>query len=204
MKRLSLFLAILIFGCSQKENELESIEVMSYYYNYDGSKKLFIDLDEYSKIDAIGNVETIKRIKPFEPKYVYLKSNIDSKIILEIAKTNKSRSDKYYETKIDTNTLDFYDGPTIRVKAKYKNNKVLTFTYQKDETDLKYSSFVKIQNVISANYDKKNYVNLDSVNIKKSQKDFEKFALSKDTLSLPMPPKPIDLSEQIKFPPPSK
>ncbi|ESU21246.1 hypothetical protein FCR2A7T_06730 [Flavobacterium cauense R2A-7] len=207
MKRLSLFLAILLFGCSQKENELESIEIMSYYYNYDENTKLFVDLDEYSKIYTNGDVEIIKRVKPFEPKYIYLKSKIDTKIILNIGETNKSLNDEYYESKIDTNRLDVYDGPVIRVKLKYKNDKVISFTYEqtdKYENDLKYSLFLKTQKAISDNYNKKYYEIIDSINIKKSQKEFEIFAFRKDTLSLPMPPKPIDPSEQIKFPPPNK
>lgn len=191
---------IMLISC-EKNNELESIEIMSYYYNYDENTKLFIEFDEYSKIDENGNVETIKRIEPFKQKYIYLKSKIDSKIIYKIEKDNKLRENKYYEKKTDTSGLHFYDGPIIRVKAKYKNNKKITFTYEKDETDLKYSLFLEIQKAISTNYNKKKYKAIDSINIKKNQKGFEKFALIKDTLNLPMPPKPIDASKQIKFPP---
>lgn len=200
MKILTFFLAIILFGCSKNENELENIEIMSYYYNYDKNTKLFIEFDEYSKIDENGNVETIKRIKPFKPKYIYLKSKIDSKIIYKIAKDNKLSDNKYYEKKIDTSGLYIHDGPIISVKVKYKNNKVMSFTYEKGETDLKYSLFLEIQKAISKNYNKKNYVTIDSINIKKNQKDFEKFAFSKDTLSILMPQKPIDVSKQIKFP----
>ena len=203
-----LLLIFIAFGCSPKENELESIEIMTYYYvpNKD-QNKLIIDYNDYSKIDANGNVETIKQVKPFESKYVYVKSKIDSEIISMIGESNKSKNDKYYETKIDTNSLEIYDGPIIRVRTKFKNNKVITFTYEKIEkyeNDLKYSLFIKIQKAISNNYNKKYYEIIDSINIKKSQKEFEKFALSKDTLYLPMPPLPIDPSEQIKFPPPNK
>lgn len=205
MKNLILILAIIIFGCSPKKDALESIEIMTYYYiPNEEQTKLIIDCIDYSKIDDLGNVETIRKMKPNQSGNIYLKSKIDSKIISEIAKKNKNKEDKFYETKIDTNSLNLYCGPTIRAKLKYKNNKVLTFTFGSKKEDPKYSLFVKIQNEISNNYKKKHYQIIDSINIINNQKEFEKFAFRKDTLNFPMPPMPINVSKQIKFPPPNK
>lgn len=178
---------------------------MTYYYvpNKD-QNKLIINYNEYSIIDANGNVETIKQTKPFEPEYTYLKSNIDSETISMIAESNKSKNDKDYVTKIDRTSMDIYDGPIIRVRTKFKNNKEITFTYKKYENDLKYSLFLKIQKAISDNYTKKYYKIIDSANVKKNQREFEKFTLVKDTLHLSMPPLPIKLNKQIKFPPSNK
>ncbi|ESU21387.1 hypothetical protein FCR2A7T_05600 [Flavobacterium cauense R2A-7] len=205
MKKLTLFLIIIIFGCSPKENTLESIEIMTYYYipNEEGTK-LITDCVDYSKINFSGNVETMRLIKPNESKYIYIKSKVNSKIISNITEEIKSKSEKFYETKIDTNSLDLYCGPTIRVKAKFNTNKIISFTYKKNETDPRFLQFVKLQNTISRKFIEKHFKIIDSIEITNNKKQFEKFALNLDTLKLPFPNMPKSVNEQIKFPPPNK
>jgi hypothetical protein len=199
-----MFFIFIIFCCSPKENSLESIEIMTYYYiPNEEQAKLITDCLDYSKIDFSGNVETMRLIKPNASKYVYIKSKIDSKIISEIAERTKSKSDKFYETKIDTNSLDLYCGPIIRVKAKFTNNRVLSFTYEKNETDPRFLQFIKLQNTISRNFIEKHFKIIDSLKIKNNQKKFEKFALNQDTLKLVFPKMPKNVNEQVKFPPPN-
>lgn len=206
MKNLIPFLLIfLIIGCNSNDSEIESIEIMTYYYAPNNEQtKLITDLIDYSKIDENGNVETIKKIESSESKYLTFKSKIDSKLITQIELDSKNKDEKYYETKIDTNSLHIYCGPTIRAKVKYKNNKVLSFTYGSRKDDLKFSLYIKIQSKIFNNYNKMRFQVIDSIPIRKSQKEFEKFALNRDTLNLAIPQMPRSINDQVKFPPPSK
>ena len=92
MRKLIILLSIIVFSCSQKNNEIDRIEIMSYYYDLNDNKTgIKTEPVTYSIIDENGHVETIQKTPFSKNKYLYFKSTVDSKIIDKISLNNKDK-----------------------------------------------------------------------------------------------------------------
>lgn len=203
MKKIILIFVVLFYGCNSKENQIENIEIMAYYYKpSENYQKQILDYLHYSMIDEDGNAETIKRVDSTgEKKYVEFRSIVDENLLEEISKKNLKLSDKYYEEKKDENVVEVYCGPITRVKIKFKDNHIITFCYSKRKNNSKYLLFMKLFNNLENNFSEESFSRIDKYNLEKlknKQREFERYTINKDTLNLSFPsmPKKIDC---IKF-----
>jgi hypothetical protein len=202
MRKIMLLFLIFIFGCSSESNDIESIEIMSYYYNLNESQTEFkTEIINYSIIDENGNVETIQKIPHVKNGFVNFKSTIDKKIIDKVSLNNKMRNERFYKKNIKISLVsEHYCGPINRVKIKYKNQKELTFNYSEYKTDLKYKEIIQLQEIIKNNYLEKRFdIIKNPYRLEKKCKYFKKYSLNKDTLELPFPPMPMPPKKIIKF-----
>ena len=201
MRNFMLLFLILTFSCSSKSDGIESIEIMSYYYNLNENQTEFkTEIVNYSVIDENGNVETIQKIPFSENSFINFKSIIDKKIIDKISLSNKNRNDDYYKVKPKNDLIEIYCGPINRIKIKYKNQKELTFNFSEYKTDSKHKEFVELQNVINDNFSEKRFNKIDNPKeLEIKRRDFEKYSMNKDTLELPFPPMPMPNKNLIKF-----
>jgi hypothetical protein len=200
MKKLILIFTIILFNCNSKENEIEKIEIMSYYYVPDENQnKLIMDYLDYSIIDSKGNAESIRKIDFDTKKYVFINSTTDKDLLQKISKKNRTIDSKYYQQKTDTLSGTLYCGPIVSVRIKYFDKQVVTFNYSENKIDSKYSDFIKLQNALTDNYSEKKYTSIDNSNeLKTKQKGFEKFSINRDTLNLSFP-KMARRINKIKF-----
>ena len=202
MRKIILLFLISIFGCSSESNDIESIEIMSYYYNLNENQTEFkTEIVNYSVIDENGNVETIQKTPSLKTPFIFFRSTIEKKIIDEISLNNKIKNERYYKENSRINPLIEIDcGPINRIKIKYKNQKELTFNYSRYKTDLKYKEFLQLQNLINTNYLEKRFYKIKNTNqLEKSCKYFQEYSLNKDTLELSFPPMPLPSKKNIKF-----
>jgi hypothetical protein len=201
MRKLILLISIIIFSCSQKTNEIDSIEIMSYYYNLNDSQTEFkTEPVTYSIIDGNGNVETIQKTPFSKNEYLKFKSTVDRKIIDKISLNSKNKSEKFYNEKHKNPIVEISCGPIIRIKIKYKNQKEITFNFSDFKTNSKHKDFIALQNLIKNNYAEKKFNKIEnSAELEKKLKAFEKYSMNKDTLELPFPPMPMPNKNPIKF-----
>ena len=199
MRKFMLLFLIFTFSCSSKSDGIESIEIMSYYYNLNENPTEFrTEIVNYSVIDENGNVETIQKIPFPENSFINFKSIIDKKIIDKISLSNRNRNDDYYKVKPKNDLIEIYCDPINRIKIKYKNQKELTFNFSEYKTDSKHKEFVELQNIIKNNFSEKRFDKIDNPNeLEKRHRDFEKYSMNKDTLELPFPPMPK--KNMVKF-----
>ena len=192
MRKIILLFIVFIFNCCSESNEIETIEIMSYYYNLNENQTEFkMEVVNYSIIDENGNVETIQKTSQPENGYRTFQSSVGEKLIGKIFLTNKNRNDEFYNEKHKSLIAEIYCGPTNRVKIKYKNQKEITFNFSDYKTDSKHKEFAELKNIIQSNYSKKNFNKIEKLtNLDQRRKAFEKYSLNKDTLELPFPPLP--------------
>ncbi len=202
MKKIFYLFLFIFYGCNSNENQIENIELMSYYYkpseNYETQ---ILDYLHYSIIDENGNAETIKKIDNTGKNYVGFKSVVNKELLNEICNKNIKLSNKFYENKIDENVAEIYCGPISRVKIKFKDNHIITLSYYIKKDNSKYLLFIKLFNNLENNLSSKNCSVIDKNELPiliDKQKIFEKYTINKDTLNLVFPrmPKKID---QVKF-----
>jgi len=203
MRKLILLISIIIFSCSQKTNEIDRIQIMSYYYNLNDSQTEFkTEPVTYSIIDGNGNAETIQKTPFSKNEYLKFKSTVDRKIIDKISLNSKNKSEKFYNEKPKNPIVEITCGPIIRIKIKYKNQKEITFNFSDFKTNSKHTDFIELQNLIKNNYTEKKFNKIEnSAELEKKLKAFEKYSLNKDTLELPFPPMPMATpkKDQVKF-----
>jgi hypothetical protein len=192
MRKLILLISIIIFSCSQKTNEIDSIEIMSYYYNLNDSQTEFkTEPVTYSIIDGNGNVETLQKTPFSKNEYLKFKSTVDRKIIDKISLNSQNKSEKFYNEKPKNSIVEISCGPIIRIRIKYKNQKEVTFNFSDTKTNSKHKDFIELQNLIKNNYAEKKFNKIEnSAELEKKLKAFEKYSMNKDTLELPFPPMP--------------
>ncbi len=192
MKKL-IFLFIIIFcNCSQIKNDIENIQIISYYYKLNDSQtEMIMEYLNYSIVDPYGNTKSIRKIPSSGNKYTYFDSKINENIILEISNKNRNLKNEFYEKKVENFSGKLYCGPTIRVKIKYRNEKEITFNYGENQNEAKYHNFNMIQKIIATNYSERKYSTIENIEqLKEKQKEFEKYTIGKDTLKIPFPPMP--------------
>lgn len=201
MRKLIILLSIIVFSCSQKNNEIDRIEIMSYYYDLNDSKTGFkTEPVTYSIIDENGHVETIQKTPFSKNEYLHFKSTVDSKIIDRISLNNKDKNEEFYKETRKKDIIEIYCGPIIRIKVKYKNQKEITFNSSDFKTNPKHKDFIALQNLIKNNYAEKKFKEIeDSSELENKLKVFEKYSMNKDTLELPFPPMPMPNRNPIKF-----
>ena len=199
MRKLILLISIIIFSCSQKTNEIDRIEIMSYYYDLNDSQTEFkTEPVTYSIIDENGNVETIQKTPFSKNEYLKFKSTVDRKIIDKISLNSKNKSEKFYNEKPKNSIVEISCGPIIRIKIKYKNQKEITFNFSDFKTNSKHKDFIALQKLIKNNYAEKTFNKIEnSAELEKELKAFEKYSMNKDTLEFPFPPMPN--KNPIKF-----
>lgn len=203
MRKLIILISIIAFSCSLKSNKIDSIEIMSYYYNLNDSQTEFkTETVTYSIIDKNGNVETIQKTPFSKNEYLKFKSRIDRKLIDKISLNNKNKTHKFYNEKPKNPNIEISCGPIIRIKIKYENQKEITFHFSDFSNNSKHKDFIELQNLIKNNYAEKKFNKIeDSSELEKKLKAFEKYSMNKDTLELPFPPMPMQTPKknQIKF-----
>jgi len=192
MKKIIILISIFILSCSPNNNGIETIEIMSYYYDLNESQTEFkTEFVTYSIINENGNVETIQKT-PFSKKVnLNFKSTVDRKIIDKVYLNSKNKNEEYYNKRLKNPSIEVSCGPIIRIKIKYKTQKEITFNYSENKADSRFKEFIELQRAIQNNYSEKRFNKIEkSIELEKKQKDFEKYTLNKDTLNFPFPPLP--------------
>jgi hypothetical protein len=199
MRKIILLFLIFTFSCSSKSDEIESIEIMSYYYNLNENHTEFkTEIVTYSVIDENGNVETIQKIPFPKNSFINFKSTIHKKIIDKISLNSKNRNEEYYKKKRKNPVTKIDCGPINRIKIKFKNQRELTFKYSEYKTNSNYKEYAELQNVIQNNYSEKRFNLIKKpTELENKLRNFEKYSMNKDTLELPFPPMPR--KDEIKF-----
>ncbi|OOV28831.1 hypothetical protein BXU11_02490 [Flavobacterium sp. LM5] len=96
MKKVILLILVFILGCSQERSEIETIEIMSYFYNLNDTKTEFkTETVFYSIIDKDGNVETVQKTPFSKKEYFYFKSTVGSEIIDKIFLNSKDKKEGF-------------------------------------------------------------------------------------------------------------
>ncbi len=77
-----LLLTIFFFGCKNNSKQLESLEIMSYYYLPNEDQNRFeISALIYIVSDEVGNASVMKMNEPMSKKYSFFKTKIDTELI---------------------------------------------------------------------------------------------------------------------------
>ncbi|MFV8365729.1 hypothetical protein [Flavobacterium sp. XS1P27] len=194
MRKIILLFLIFTFSCSSKSDEIESIEIMSYYYNLNENHTEFkTEMVNYSVIDENGNVETIQKIPFPKNSFINFKSTID-----KISLNSKNRNEEYCKKKRTNSVTKIDCGPINRIKIKFKNQKELTFKYSEYKTNSNCKEYSELQNVIQNNYSEKRFNLIKKpTELENKLRNFEKYSMNKDTLELSFPPMPR--KDEIKF-----
>lgn len=192
MKKLLPILSILIFSCNSDKYDFNKIEIMSYYYHYEDDSKCILDRILYSNITPNGLSQTIRKTNAKSGE-IYYESKINPEILNQIITETKNKDDDYFKHLKDTTVLRIYCGPIIRFKITDKNLKTLSFTFEEGNNTQKVRTYYNLYKKLfedTLNIRSKD----DSFNLK--QKEFEKFAIKRDTTEYPLPPPP---SMRVKF-----
>jgi hypothetical protein len=197
MKRLLVFLILFCFGCSSNKEEIESIELMAYRWEYKyptltEKGEFYIQPKLYSNIDLKGENESY--MCEFSPnkKEVYFHSKIDEKIIEELVKESSLAQRKFEMPAGSYSTGGCFESTlTFRLNVRYADKKIKSYL-------LNYPDVAKIDFTI-----KKLYVSLfvngteekvesikDPVSLNRKKQAFINFSMRADTLILPLPPLP--------------
>jgi len=201
MKELFFILFVMIFyGCTSKNDEIESIEVITYYYDLnDNQSKLMLDCLFYSKTNNDGYTEILRQILPSSQREVGYEYPIDKQLISRIQIKTKSSNEKTFDAKLEKTTIKLYCGPIIRFRVKHKSGK--TFSFVTDESimksDKKIEVFYTFYKAVIQNAKTNNFNNVQMKDIKNKQKEFEKFIIREDSLHHSFPPLPK--KSRVKF-----
>lgn len=202
MKQQVIFLLLLLsFSCSTKEDEIESIEVMTYYYNWNNDQsKPILDCLFYASTGKDGFTQIFRQILPTSQDGIGYAYAVDKKIIDEIENKTKGLNGETFEIRPKVTELKLYCGPSIRFRIKYKSKEI--FSFSTDENELgkqkKLQVFNTLYKAVTQNAKTKTFDKNQQINIRKRQKDFESFAINQDTLRMPFPPRPKKVN-LIKF-----
>lgn len=202
MKQQVIFLLLLLsFSCSTKEDEIESIEVMTYYYNWNNDQsKLILDCLFYASTEKDGFTQIFRQILPTSQDGIGYAYAVDKKLIDEIENKTKGLNGETFEIKPKVTEVKLYCGPSIRFRIKYKSKKI--FSFSTDENELgkqkKLQVFNTLYKAVTQNAKTKTFDKTQQINIRKRQMDFESFAINQDTLRMPFPPRPKKVN-LIKF-----
>lgn len=202
MKQQVIFLLLLLsFSCSTKEDEIESIEVMTYYYNWNNDQsKPILDCLFYASTEKDGFTQIFRKILPPSQDGIGYAYAVDKKLIDEIENKTKGLNGETFEIRPKVTELKLYCGPSIRFRIKYKSKEI--FSFSTDENELgkqkKLQVFNTLYKAVTQNAKTKTFDKNQQINIRKRQKDFESFAINQDTLRMPFPPRPKKVN-LIKF-----
>ena len=202
MKQQVIFLLLLLsFSCSTKEDEIESIEVMTYYYNLNNDQsKLILDCLFYARTEKDGSTEILRQVVPTSQDAIGYEYAVDKKLLDQIEKKVITLKEKNFDVKPKGTEVKLYCGPSIRFRIKYKSKKI--FSFNTDENELgnkqKLHVFNTFYKAVTYNAKTKTFNKDQVINIIKRQKEFEKFTIHKDTLRKPFPPMPRK-ADLIKF-----
>ena len=193
IKKLLLILSILIFSCSTDKYDFEKIEIMYYNYNYDYKSNIILDRILYSYINRNGLSQTIRKINS-SGKEIYYESNTNPELLNKIISETKNKNEEYYNQKKDSLIPRLYGEPIIRFRLIKKNLDTLSFTFENENNMKKFRPFYTLyKSLIGTSPSIRNPDELVAI----KQKEFEKFAIYRDTTELivPLPPR----INQIKF-----
>ena len=203
MKKLILFFSVFIFSCNSNKVEIDNIEIMAYNYEPDYSTQQLVPKPIiYSFINASGKSMVLKRINPNDDEVIGYPSSIEQKLIEQINVDLKLKEEKDF-TYRDTSVIEIYDGPIIRIKVSYTNEKEISFIFDDKNYDAN-SNFYIYKNLYDIIIEDGKHNLLASKKLellKNKQKDFTKYANHKDSLLLPIPPiyPPAPKIDEVKF-----
>lgn len=203
MKKLILFFSVFIFSCNSNKVEIDNIEIMAYNYEPDYSTQQLVPKPIiYSFINTFGKSLVLRRINPNDDEVIGYPSSIEQKLIEQINVDLILKEEEDFTAR-DTSVIEIYDGPIIRIKIAYTNEKEISFIFGDKNYDgnSKFYIYKDLYDVIIE--DGKHYL-LDSKKLellKNKQKDFAKYANHKDSLLLPIPPiyPPAPKIDEVKF-----
>jgi len=124
MRKLIILISITVFSCSQKRNEIDRIEIMSYYYNlHDSQTEFKTEPVTCSIIDENGNVETIQKT-PFPRPLRYARTLAQNCILCtQRASTIKNLESKKFNWRLFHLTTSGSSATSIYLNIK-KNRSV--------------------------------------------------------------------------------
>ena len=175
MKRLIIFIIILFYCCNQKSDEIEKMEIIS-YYNFPKNHIV------YSFVDNNHIAKTSFNSEPeFDSKINYFKSEIGKGLFDSIIEITKNAKNEDFKFKIDKNLL--YCGPIFRFKVKYKNGKEFdTFFLYINKENLKFKPFKNLYlNLINDSIKEKIKLNKNN-QIDIYRKKFQKYSKKQDSI----------------------
>ncbi len=203
MKKLLLFITLLILSCNSKKVEIDNIEIMAYNYEPDYSIQQLVPKPIiYSFINTFGKSMVLRRINPNNDEVVGYPSSIEQKLIEQITVDLRLKEVEDFIAR-DTSVIEIYDGPIIRIKTSFTNGKEISFIFQDKNYDenSKFFLYKNLYNRIIENSKPELFHGKKLELVKRKQKNFVKYAHHKDSLLLPIPnifPPPTPLDD-VKF-----
>lgn len=201
MKKILLLFAFSLMGCKSNKIQLETIELMGYYYLYDEPSENFKpDFFIYASIDSLGISNIIR--KEDSINYVAYSFKIDENLLKKIKNETYLKDEKYFEIQ-PSNEIVIDDGSIFRIKISYTDGKKISFIIPHEIIKGKSKYYIYkmlsqelIKSPTSDSFDSKEFNEL-----KIKQKKFSIFATNKDTLVLPFPPAPFPKPkiDEVKF-----
>jgi len=189
-------LCYFFLGCKDDSKELESIEIMAYYYVPNNeTNKYEIDYLLYSIVESNDNAKVLRKKEPMSKEYLYYEAKISEDSIDKISKNNLNKNEEFYNNPNHITDPDIYCGPIKRIKLKYKNSRQFSFAYtSKNGKDL--NDFVNLFKILE---NSSKSIIQETEEIRNQQKQFQKFAMMKDTTMLSLPPFPKLKIDEVKF-----
>jgi len=188
-------------GCKSNKIQLETIELMGYYYLYDESAKNFKpDFFIYASIDSSGFSNIIRKVESND--YVGYSFNIDKNLLRKIKNETYLKDEKHFEM-LPSTEIVIDDGSIFRIKISFSDGKKISFIIPHEviKEDSKYYICKTLSQELIKIPITDFYYSNELNELKRRQNDFSVFAMNKDTLFLPIPPPPPPAPklDEVKF-----
>ena len=159
MKKLILLFTIILYSCNQKNEEIEKMEIMSYYhFPKNNIVYSFVSNNRTAKTSFNSEPESDS-----ETKINCFETKIEKKLFDSIIEITRNAKDEDFKFKSDKNI--WYCGPRFRFKIKYKNgNEFNTIYAYVNKENIKFKTF---QNLYSQLL--KDSVNEKKINLNESK-----------------------------------
>ena len=201
MKKILLLFVFSILGCKSNKIQLETVELMGYYYLYDESAKNFKpDFFIYASIESSGFSNIIRKVDSND--FVGYSFNIDENLLRKIKNETYLKDEKHFEIRPSTEIV-IDDGSIFRIKISFTDGKKISFIIPNEviKKDSKYYIYKTLSQELIKSPITDSYNSKELNELKLRQKDFSVFAVYKDTLILPFPQAPLPPIniDEVKF-----
>ena len=204
---IGLLLICALIGCSSNDNDVASIEFMSYNYSFykensNIETNLYIKCRIYSTIDESGKVKVYtKRTYPIH-ETLYYETFLDKNLIKEVIDASKRVETKTKKDTFNPDKVMIYDGPSLKIRINYRNDSTKSINFIDYDNDKNNFYFLKLYHSLDSTYLMKKFKLItDTLEFEKKRKEFVKLTFIDDTTNSPfkLPPPLAKPKDQIKY-----